>query len=218
MRATRSAFLFDMDGVLVDSNPLHCVAWGRYLAGCGLNVPDFERRMLGKRNDEIVRDFWGEHLSPEDVDAHGAAKERVYRELMRPELDARVLPGVREFLREYAHVDAAVGSNAEPANVDFVLDGAGLRPYFSAVVHGHQVTRPKPDPEVYLRAAAALGRTPHECIVFEDSPAGIAAAQAAGAAVVAVVTDDNLPDGVALVIRDFHDRRLREWLCASGCF
>ena len=73
----------------------------------------------------------------------------------------------------------AVASNAEPANVDFVLDAAGLRPYFRAVLDGHQVSRPKPYPDIYLRAAEILGSVPAECVIFEDSLTGIRAARAA---------------------------------------
>ena len=127
------------------------------------------RRMYGKRNDQIVRDFFGESLSAEEVAARGAAKEQLYREMIRGRLEEILVPGVRAFLERYRSFPKAIATNAEPANVDFLLDRADLRRYFQAVVDGHQVTHPKPHPEVYLRAAEKLGAAPRDCIVMEDS-------------------------------------------------
>ena len=115
--------------------------------------------MYGRRNDEIVRDFFGPRLSAEEVAAHGAAKEELYREMLGPRLAEALVPGVPEFLQRHAGQTVGLATNAEPANVDFVLDGSGLRAYFRVVVDGHQVRHAKPHPEIYLRAAAfAFGR------------------------------------------------------------
>jgi HAD superfamily hydrolase (TIGR01509 family) len=124
-----------------------------------------------------------------------------------------LVPGVAAFLERQQDRPMAVGSNAEPANIDFVLDRAGLRHHFRALVDGHQVERPKPHPDIYLRAAALLGVPPDACIVFEDSPTGIAAGVAAGMRVVAVNTL-GLPafEGVDLVIDDFRSPALDRWL------
>ena len=92
------ALIFDLDGVIVDSNPTHTEAWRRYLGGLGVECADIERRMHGRRNDEIVADFIGTGLSPTEIFAHGAAKEELYREMMRSEIESRLVPGVREFL------------------------------------------------------------------------------------------------------------------------
>ena len=106
----------------------------------------------------------------------------------------------------------AVATNGERANADFVLDTGGLREYFQVVIDGSQVRRPKPDPEIYLRAAEWLEVPPANCIVFEDSLPGVAAACAAGTRVVGVTTTHAELPGVALSIRDFQDPELEPWL------
>ena len=210
----RAALVFDLDGVIIDSNPVHTQAWRAYLYRFGIHVPGIEARMHGKRNDEIVRDFFGP-LETEQVFAHGAAKEQLYRQLMACQLQNRLVPGVSTFLERHREASLGLASNAEPANVDFVLDGASLRGYFKAVVDGHQVNRPKPDPEIYIRIARLLAVEPHECIVFEDSPPGIQAAHAAGARVVAVVADGAKHPQAELTIRDFRAAELEKWLLAQ---
>ncbi len=209
------ALVFDLDGVIVDSNRVHSEVWREYLRRCGREVPeDFDLRMFGRRNDEIVRAVFGRDLEPAEVFRHGAEKEKLYREMMGPVLRARLVPGVASFLERHRDMPMAVASNAEPANVDFVLEGSGLRKYFRAVVDGHQVERPKPDPEIYFRAAALLGISPTNCIVFEDSKTGVEAARAACARVVAVNAAQpasGIPQ-VEMSVRDFLDPGLEQWL------
>jgi HAD superfamily hydrolase (TIGR01509 family) len=209
------ALLFDMDGVIIHSTPLHVEAWRLYLKRLGISSDGILERMHGKRNDEIVRDVFGPALSEAEVFEHGAAKERLYRELMAPRLEEFLVPGVREFLSGAAGVPCAVASNAEPANVGFILDGAGLRGCFRAALDGQQVERPKPDPEIFLRAAGLLATPPGDCIVFEDSPGGVTAGLRAGMRVVALQTTRADFDGVALAIPDFRDPRLGAWLAAQ---
>ena len=210
------AMILDMDGVIIDSNPLHVEAWKIYNLRFGLDVGTaVEDRMYGRRNDEIVREFFGERLSPEKVAAHGAAKEQLYRELASPGLAEAMVPGVREFLERHVGMPVGLATNAEPANVDFVVDGGGLRPYFRIVIDGHQVRDPKPHPEIYLLAARLLSVEPRNCVVFEDSCSGIQAARAAGARVVGVkTTHSELPD-TDLAIDDFLSPELPPWLRAQ---
>src|SRR5205807_4580419 len=131
-------------------NALHRAAWEEYNAGHGIRTTEaMQQRMYGKRNEDIVRDFFGVNLSAAEVFAHGAAKEALYREMLKPRLEATLVPGLRAFLERHRSVPMAVGSNAEPANVEFVLQETGLRPYFRAVVDGHQVQNGKPHPEAY---------------------------------------------------------------------
>jgi HAD superfamily hydrolase (TIGR01509 family) len=204
-----------MDGVIVDSNPVHTRAWETYNRRFGIEVEGMAERMFGRRNDEIVRDFFGAGLSVVEVDAHGAAKERLYRELMRPLLPDALVPGVRQFLERHAGTPMGVASNAEPANVAFVLDAAGLRGFFRVVVDGHMVTRPKPDPEIYVLTAELLGSPPRDCIVFEDSEAGVSAARAAGMRVVGVRSTHRDLAGVDLAIDNFLSGDLEPWLASQ---
>jgi len=207
-----SAFLFDLDGVVLDSMQLHIDAWQFYLKFQGLTDDRLSERMHGKRNDDIVREIFGESLSAEEVFRHGAAKEALFREMMRPHLEDKLVPGIRTFLESWKSKPMGLGSNAEPPNVSFVLDGAKLRQYFQAVVDGHQVQRAKPDPDVYLKAAAQLGVEPRNCLVFEDSMTGVTAGLRAGAKVIGIATTEKELSGVELMVNDFNDPALQAWL------
>ena len=210
------ALIFDMDGVIVDSNPLHREAWTEFNCRHGLETTDaMLERMYGRRNDQIVRDFFGEDLPAGEVAARGAAKEELYREMLASRMEEMLVPGLRPFLDRYRGSPLAVASNAEPENVDFVLDRAGLRPYFRVVVDGHQVSHPKPHPEIYQRAAGLLGVAPSNCIVLEDSPTGIAAARSAGMRVIGLrTTYVNLP-GTHIMADNFCNGFLTSWLTAQ---
>ena len=207
------ALIFDMDGVIVDSNPWHRLAWQEYNRSLGVEMTEaMQQKMYGKRNDELIREFFGPHLDDAEVFAHGAAKERLYREMMKPHLMDSLVPGIREFLDRHRGLALAVATNAEPPNVNFVLDETGLRSFFRVVVNGHQVSHPKPHPEIYLRVADALGVAPADCVVFEDSHTGVESARAAGMQVVGISTTHDDLEGVALLIGDFNDPALARWL------
>jgi beta-phosphoglucomutase family hydrolase len=210
------ALIFDMDGVIVDSNPVHRDAWIAYNRRHGLDTTTaMIEGMYGRRNDQIVRDFFGDGLSVEEVASHGAAKEELYREMVAGNIEEMLVPGLRALLERYRGAPMAVASNAEPENVNFVLDRAKLRPYFRAVVDGHQVSHPKPHPEIYLRAAELLGIEPSNCIVVEDSFTGIAAAKAAGMRVIGIrTTHVNLPD-TDITSDNFLNGSLTSWLNAQ---
>jgi beta-phosphoglucomutase family hydrolase len=204
--------VFDMDGVLIHSNPVHVRAWEIFNRRYGLETtPSMLRNMYGRRNDELIREFFP-GLTAEEVKTRGAAKEELYREMISGRIEEILVPGLRPFLESHRHRPMAVASNAEPANVDFVLDHGRLRHYFRVVVDGHQVRHPKPHPEIYRRAAELLGIRPEDCVVFEDSLLGVQAARAAGSRVVGVLTThDDLP-GADLKIDNFSNGKLREWL------
>lgn len=210
------ALIFDMDGVILDSNPLHRESWTAFNRRYGLETTAAMLEwMYGRRNDEIVRHYFGEGLPEEEIAARGAAKEELYREILATRIEAVLVPGLRPFLHRYRGVPMALATNAEPENVNFVLDRAGLRPSFRVVVDGHQVSHPKPHPEVYLRAAALLETAPPDCIVFEDSPAGVAAARAAGMRVAGIATTYvNLP-GTDVMADNFCNGILDAWLKAQ---
>ena len=211
--------IFDLDGVLVHSMPLHTEAWRQYLENLGVETGDIKSQMHGKRNSELVREWFGDHLTEDIVFGHGQAKERLWRELMAAsELEEYRVRGLDEFLDRYAEVPKAIGSNAEPDNIEFVLARFGLKDHFDAVVNGYQVQRPKPFPDIYLKAAELLATHPANCIVFEDSPTGVEAGRAAGMRLVGVETTPTLFEGVDLHIRDFTDPQLDNWLQAQKAY
>jgi beta-phosphoglucomutase len=208
------ALLFDMNGVIVDDMPFHERAWMALAARHGrtLTPDEFRREMSGRRNRDNIRHIFGEALSDWQVHAYQLEKEEAYREAYRP-LRAP-LPGLVPFLVEAraAGLRIAVATSAPKDNIDFVLDGLDLRRQFDVVVGEAEVTRSKPDPEIYLTAASRLGVGSSGCIVFEDSLAGIASGLAGGMPVVGVTTThtaDELRD-CALVIADFRDLTIAE--------
>lgn len=205
------AVIFDMDGVLIDSNPLHELAWVEYLSLLGIPHEGIESWMAGKRNDFIMRRLLGPEATDDEVFAHGAAKEALYRKKMRPVIETHLTRGLREFLIQLKGIPVGLGTNAEPANVEFLLREAQLEGHFRAVVDGHQVEHPKPAPDIYLRVAEQLEVEPAECVIFEDSPSGIAAARSAGARVIGVSQRGGPLDGAELTIPHFADPLLQRW-------
>ncbi len=188
----KKGVIFDMDGVLVDNAQAHIDAFVVFCRRYGVDLPMAKLiSMFGMTNDEIIPAL----LPAEVVESKGIAaladeKEAVYRELYAPTIEP--VAGLHEFLRDLkAHgMKIAVGSSGNTANVEFVLEKCGITEYFDAIANGDMITRGKPDPEVFLLAAEMLGLPASECVVIEDSFAGIAAARAAGASVVALATSN----------------------------
>lgn len=182
-----------MDGVLVNNLEVHRAAFAEFFRRYGVER-SFEElsRVFGKGNDDIM----GELMPREVVERVGIRelgheKEAIYREIYTPTITPQ--PGLLTFLDECEAegLKCAVGSSGYRANVDFVLDKCNIERYFDYAVAGDEVTRCKPDPEIYLTAAAKLGLRADECVVFEDAEAGIEAAKRAGMRVVALATTFN---------------------------
>jgi beta-phosphoglucomutase len=198
------AVIFDMDGVIADTNPHHEIAWRKYyeLHGRTLSNEEFVEHISGKHNRQIVSHlFPGQDIPLDDIDRLGAEKEALFREIYAP--DIQPVPGIPGFLAMLkAHgIKTAVATSAPVENLDFVLDTLGLRSYFDALLHEKLVSRPKPDPEIYLKAMGLLGTSAEESIVFEDSMTGIRAGRASGAKVIGVATT-HTPDELAAVTDD----------------
>ncbi len=211
------ALIFDMDGVIVHSNPLHSETWTAFNRRFGLETtPEMIANMFGKRNDDIVREWYGESLSKEEVTRRGADKEKLYRETAAGRVEEMLLPGLRGFLERHRGAPMAVASNAEPENIHFILDEAALWPYFKVVLNGHMVGRPKPFPDIYLLAAKRLGAKPENCIVFEDSYSGVDAARAANMRVVAIRSSHSEITGCDFAADDFLSEDLEKWLCTQS--
>lgn len=184
------AFLFDLDGVVVDSNGLHVESWKEVARRHGFTCPDPEHiGKCGLRTRAVIRDLLRWPVSDEEADGIGFEKEELYREWIRRD-GIRPIPGVLEFLSEARRlgIRCAVGSSAPRENVDLCLQALRLEGVFSATVSGADVRRGKPAPDIFLMAAERIGISPRNCLVFEDAPAGIAAAHAAGMRVVALLT------------------------------
>jgi len=212
------ALIFDMDGVVIDSNPVHREVWAAFNRRYGIETTQaMLERMYGKRNDEIIRDFFGDGLTDEEVARRGKAKERLYRETIAGRVEPMLVPGLKAFLEEHRGARMALATNAEPDNVAAVLDEGGIRPYFQVVLDGHQVERPKPDPEIYRLAAQRLGVAEANCIVFEDSTSGVEAAHKAGMRVVGILTTEDNLSWVNICAHNFLSGNLRSWLAIQRC-
>lgn len=181
MQQEKKAIIFDMDGTMVDNMMIHHHAWQQQLALEGLNfsLDEVIAHCHGK-NLEILERLFGEKYNPEQRLAISNAKETIYRNIFASQLKA--ITGLEEVLRvaQQNNIAIGMGTAAQYANVDFVLDGLQLRSYFQTIVADIDVSRGKPHPEVFLTVASNLQIKPKNCLVFEDSPVGAAAAQNAG--------------------------------------
>lgn len=203
------AIIFDMDGVIVDTNPHHKTAWRDYYERYGKTLSDdeFVEHISGKHNSHIIAHlFTGQTLTPEEVTRLSYEKEALFRELYRSEIVA--VAGLVDFLKalKAAGIRTAVATSAPVDNLDFVMDALDIRQYFDVLLNESMVSHPKPDPEIYQKAMTLLGVEPADSVVFEDSMTGIQAGKASGATVVGVATTqtpDELWPFVDDVIHDF---------------
>ena len=178
------AAIFDMDGVLVDTYHAHYRSWLAMAEPEGLKFTEAEfAQTFGRTSREIIATFWGAgRFSEAEIAALDAKKEAAFRRIIAADFPA--MPGVHPLLQALrdAGFALAVGSSGPPENVDLVLEKLRARHLFAAIVTGSDVTRGKPDPQVFLIAAARLGMAAERCAVVEDAAPGVAAAQAAGMA------------------------------------
>jgi beta-phosphoglucomutase len=197
---TTYAVIFDMDGVLVDTYHAHFESWQETARTEGLS-PLSEAEFaptFGRTNAEVIPGFWGNRrFNDAQIAALADRKEAAFRAIIAAHFPA--MPGAGRLLAELhgAGFRLAVGSSAPPENVAVVLDMLQAKQLFQAVVSGADVTRGKPDPEVFLLAAKGLGVPASRCVVIEDSPAGVAAAAAGGMASVGLVSTGRTPEALA---------------------
>ena len=210
MSVTKRALIFDMDGTIVDNMAFHTQSWITFFErrGRAIDADGFFRATAGRQGGEIIRAHLGPDLLDEEVATLNHEKEAVYRELYAPH--RRAVAGFEDLIADAKSqgIALAVGTAAPPANVEFTLDGLGLRRHFDAIVGAVDVARGKPHPDVFLEAARRCGAAAHDCIVFEDAPLGVEAARRAGMR--AVVLTTTLPaeafaefDNVITIVPDF---------------
>jgi beta-phosphoglucomutase len=174
------AFLFDLNGTMIDDMQFHLKAWYHILnddLGANLSWEETKSHMYGKNSELLIRVFGKNRFSQEEMDRLSVEKEKRYQQEYKPHL--RLIPGLHQFL-EKAHamnIPMAIGSAAIMFNIDFVLDNLKIRHYFKAIVSADDVHTSKPHPETFLKAAELVGVNPGNCLVFEDAPKGVEAAQ-----------------------------------------
>lgn len=185
-----------MDGVVVDSNDLHVESWKEVARRHGFDCTDPDHiGKCGLRTVAVIRDLLRWPVSEEDAIRIGFEKEEIYRDWIRAN-GIRPIPGLLEFLAQACHlgIPCAIGSSAPRENVDACLQALRLEETFQTTVSGADVRHGKPAPDIFLKAAEKLGIAPRQCLVFEDAPAGIAAAHAAGMRVLALSTSHSLEE------------------------
>lgn len=186
------AFLFDMDGVLIDSNPFHKIALNDFCKKYGqvLSEEQLLAKIYGRTNRDWITNVFG--VLPEaQLKSYANEKEQLFRDTYQNHVQP--LNGLVGFLDQLDqhHIKRAIATSAPRANVDFTLKHTGLGPYFETILDESFVSKGKPDPEIYLKTATELGFDPGHCIVFEDSLSGVAAGKAAGCKVVGISTTHN---------------------------
>ncbi|SRR5208282_5514261 len=199
--------VFDMDGVLIDSHPVHRVAWSKFLATVGKSVTDegLSFILAGRRREEILRHFFGE-LPESKIAEYGHQKDLFFEENFH---DVKLIPGVRKFLESMgvAGLKSAIATSASSARTWGTLRRLELDQKFAVVVTGDDVDAGKPDPEVYSLAAQLMNLSPEKLVVLEDAPCGVQAAKLAGMRCIGVANNGRADDlrraGAEDVVADF---------------
>lgn len=219
MTASQRAFVFDMDGTIVDNMAFHTDSWLAFFARRGKTYdPDaFFRETAGAQGREILRERLGPDIPEDEIAVLAQEKDVLYREMYAPHRSP--IQGFVDFVTaaRAQGVRLAVATSAPPANIVFTLDDLDLRRHFDAVVGAADVARGKPHPDVFLKAAEKLGVAPADCIVFEDAPMGVEAARRAGMQAVVITT--TLPaeafrefDNVVRIVEHYEDLNVGDLL------
>ena len=187
--ATIQDLFFDMDGTLIASIPFHQEAWLRFLGNHGIHLrpEDFHAQNHGTLKEMIHR-FFPHEKSLEKRAELGEEKEITFRQIYAPHLTEILgLSPFLEFLNQ-KKIGIHLSTMGDQNNIDFSLDGLGIRPYFKTITGGHEVFRGKPDPEIFLKSMEKAGAKSEHSLVFEDSGGGIRSALSAGLPVVGIAT------------------------------
>ena len=209
MAGKRKAFLFDLNGTVIDDMQFHIQSWHQILNNLGATISLEETKLqcYGK-NEELLERVFSGRFTAEEIESMIIEKETRYQENFRPHL--KLIDGLGEFLdKAYdAEIKMAIGSAAIPFNIDYIIDGLQLHKYFSAVVSAYDVFESKPHPDTFLQCAAKLHILPADCIVFEDSPKGVEAAARAGMKAVVITTmhtkEEFDNDNIICFIENYH--------------
>ena len=190
----KKAFIFDLNGTMINDMPYHIDAWYNILNNLGaqLSMERMKEECYGKNSELLERIFPG-RFSGEEMDRMIMEKEKAYQKTYAPHL--KLIDGLYDFMLKAnaAGIRQAIGSAAIMFNIDFVLDGTGVRKFIDTIVSADDVAESKPNPETFLMAAEKMNLAPSECLVFEDTPKGVEAALHAGMDAI-VITSLHRPD------------------------
>ena len=208
---TIKACIFDLDGVIVDTAIYHYKAWKRLANSLGFDFTEHQNEQL--KGVSRVRSLqlilgWGNVTKTEaEQEVLATQKNTWYMEMVNQMTPSEILPGAKEFLETCRAVGLKIALGSASKNSMTILDKLNLTDMFDAVIDGNKVSKAKPDPEVFLAGAQALGMQPEECVVFEDAIAGVEAALAGDMKVVGIGSPDVLV-GANLVIKGLDEMTL----------
>jgi beta-phosphoglucomutase len=185
----KKAVLFDMDGVIVHNHDYHLMAWKEFSARYKITVEEEAiTEMFGGTNEEIIPEMFGRAMEKDELNRLAEEKEKLYRDFYKPHMvETEGLTDFLESLKKEGML-MAVATSAPPVNAEFVLENLGIRHYFSYITTASDISRGKPDPEIYLLTASRLGIPSESCVVIEDSIRGIRSGLSAGMKVIAITT------------------------------
>ncbi len=203
------AVIFDMDGVICHTNPFHSIAFQQFFAKRNLQPTEeeFAEHMYGKSNSYIMSHFFERKIEGNELLELEDEKESLFREIYQHHVDP--IGGFLEFFHQLHEngFKTGVATSAPMANLELIAGKLDLFPYFGSVLASENVTKHKPDPEVYLKSAENLKVNPKDCVVFEDSFSGITAGLNAGMKVVAVLSSHTIEE---LPKSDFYIKNYNE--------
>ena len=214
------AFLFDLNGTIIDDMQYHAKAWFDILNNklqANMSWDEVMLQLYGKNSELLERVFGVGKFTPQQMADLEIEKEKSYQKAFLPFL--KTIDGFKDFVSKAneANIKMAIASAAIPFNIDFVLDGLKLRKYFSASVSAVDVVISKPHPETFLKAAQQLNVLPAHCIVFEDAPKGVEAAANANMRCIVITTMHPKEDfanykNILFFIDDYNDEQLNQLL------
>lgn len=217
-KKTPLAFLFDLNGTLINDMEFHTKVWQALLnkdLGASLSWEEVKIQMYGKNSEVLERVFGKGRFTQKEMDDWSIEKEKRYQKIYLPHL--KLLEGLDGFLKKASdhHIQMAIGSAAIPFNINFVLDNLKLHHYFKAIVSADDVRKSKPDPETFLKAASLLNVLPENCIVFEDAPKGVESALNAGMKCIVILTAHEKVEfekynNVIGLVNDYHNPLLNQ--------
>ena len=203
------AVIFDLDGTLLDNNDVHLKAWKQYLKENEKQISDedFKENISGRTNKDAIEHIYKKEMTEDEASKYYLEKEEIYRKMYR--LDIAPITGLQDFLEElHKHkIAMAIATSGIQVNIDFMFNHVPIKKYFKKIVNSRDVSKGKPDPEIFLKAAEVLHIPTENCIVFEDSIAGVRAGKSAGMKVVALTTT-HTPEELKeadLVIKDYSE-------------
>ncbi|MET3441594.1 beta-phosphoglucomutase family hydrolase [Variovorax paradoxus] len=205
------AFIFDMDGTMIDSMPWHARSWVEFVArhGLKLDVTDILARTTGRTGAECMRELFERELADAECQALVHEKEEIYRAMFSDNFTE--VAGFTAFAKAAVArgLKVAVGTAGDRHNIEFAMSRLKMDPLPLAIVGGDEGFAGKPTPEIFLEAARRIGVAPERCIVFEDAPFGIEAARRGGMRAVAVCSTHTAAElagpHVIAAVRDYDE-------------